>query len=65
MRRRFHVARETVVTEVLEVEAKNIDDAISLVDLQEARLLTTTEGEPRIINCWEKPTGISEHVQSE
>lgn len=60
MPKKFHVARETRILDVFEVEAKDVDDAISLLELSEARHLNSTEGQPIVIGCWEKPTGISE-----
>lgn len=57
--KKFHVARETRILDVFEVEAKNVDDAISLLELSEARHLNSSEGQPIVVGCWEKPTGIS------
>lgn len=58
--KRFHIARETRVLEIFEVHATNVDDAVSLVELQEARLLTSTESDPIVVRCWEKPTGLAD-----
>jgi hypothetical protein len=58
--KRFHVVREIVTKEVVEVIADDLNDALSLLKLQEARLLSSVESEPKIIGYWEKPTGISE-----
>lgn len=63
-KKRFHLARETKVEEIFEVEAKNLDDALSLLQLQEARLLATHETEPVITRCWEKPTGLADDSDS-
>lgn len=60
--KRFHVAREIRVLEVFEVHATDVDDAMSLIKLQEARLLESSEGEPVVVGCWEKPTGISDPI---
>lgn len=59
MSKKYNVVRETVIRETFEVEGQNLSDAISLLKLEEGRLLVTEESEPRIINVWEKPTGIS------
>lgn len=58
--KKFHIARETRILDVFEVEARNIADAISLLELSEARHLNSTEGTPIVVWCWEKPTGLSE-----
>jgi len=58
--KKFHVAREITMTEVIEVEAVNVDDAISRVYFYEGRLLTTEETNPIVVKAWEKPTGISD-----
>lgn len=58
--KKFHVVREIVTKEVFEVNAHDIDDAVGLLKLQEARLLTTTESEPVVVACWEKPTALSD-----
>ena len=46
--------------EIIEVVATHIDDAIAKVELSEARLISCSEGEPTITECWEKPTGLSD-----
>lgn len=58
--KKFNVARETRILEVFEVNAKNVSDAVQLLNLQEARLLTSKEFEPKVIDCWEKPTGLTD-----
>lgn len=59
MAKKFHVIRETRIQDVFEVEADDLEDAIARLQLQEGRLLTTKEPETDVIQCWEKPTGIS------
>lgn len=60
MSKKFHVARETRILDVFEVEANDIEDAICLLELSEGRHLNSSEGQPVVVGCWEKPTGISE-----
>lgn len=63
--KRFHISRMTPVVEVLEVKAHDVDEAISMLKVDDARLLSSTEGEPVITNCWEKPTGTSKLEDNE
>jgi hypothetical protein len=59
----YHVAIETVVTEVVELvlsKDSTVDDAIKMaLDGQECRLLSSHESEAKVKQIWEKPTGLA------